>query len=173
VGTPAYAHNALTSSDPSDGATLEQGPGEVRLTFLATIDPDHADLSVTGPDGRSATEGEPEFDGSSVTVPVRTIWAGDYEIGYEVMSTDGHLVDGSVGFTVTVGQEPAPTSPSPTSPPAAAVPTPAVPTPAAAGAGQAGPPGWWPWLVLLGLVAVGAGGLLVARRGRAGGGLTG
>jgi methionine-rich copper-binding protein CopC len=50
AGTPAYAHNALTSSDPSDGAALEQGPGEVRLTFLATIDPDHADLSVTGPD---------------------------------------------------------------------------------------------------------------------------
>jgi hypothetical protein len=39
--------------------------------------------------------------------------------------------------------------------------------------GTAGPPGWWPWLVLLALVAVGAGGLLVARRGRAGGGLTG
>jgi hypothetical protein len=54
AGTPAYAHNALTSSDPSDGAALEQGPGEVRLTFLATIDPDHADLSVTGPDFRSA-----------------------------------------------------------------------------------------------------------------------
>jgi methionine-rich copper-binding protein CopC len=107
---PAFAHNSLTASDPEDGETLERAPDRVRLTFLAALDPDNANLAVTGPGGRSVVDGASEFDGETVRMPVRIEVAGDYQIAYEVLSSDGDWVDGSVAFTVDI---PAATTPPP------------------------------------------------------------
>lgn len=147
AGAPALAHNALTGSDPADGASLEQGPDEVRLEFRASLDRLNANLDVTGPDGSSVVDGEPEFDGADVTIPVRATLRGEYEVAYEVLSDDGDWVDGTVGFTVTVGEPPAPTPaptsaqpPAPSSTPAAA---PAATVEEESGDGVA----WWGWLL--------------------------
>lgn len=121
---PAAAHNVLTGSDPADGESVATGPEEVRLEFLASLDPDNADLSVTGPDGSSVMAADPEFDGSAITLPVDAAYTGDYVVNFEVLSADGHWVDGTVSFTVTEGEQPvatptpAPESPAPASPPA-------------------------------------------------------
>lgn len=174
---PASAHNALTGSDPADGETMAQGPAEVGLSFLSTLDPDGAEVSVTGPDGSSATAGDAEFDGSGLTIPVDTPLAGDYSVTYQVRSSDGHQVDGSIEFTVTEGAEPSPapaTSPTPAAGPPGQSPSPASAAPAAAataaagGAGSGGVP-WWVWpLAALVLAAGGYGAYRRTRRAPAG-----
>lgn len=165
IASPAQAHNQLIDSDPANQDTVETGPAQVRLEFLATLDPDDAVLDVTGPDGSSVVDGEPEFDGAVVSIPIHAELAGDYEVTFDVLSADGHWVDGEVTFTVTTGTEPT-TSPTPTPPPP---PPPAPsPTPAPAGASEAEDDGgglaWWVWLLVAGVLAAAAYGTYRLRR---------
>jgi len=167
--SPAQAHNVLTGSDPADGAELAQAPETVRLTFLANLNQEQTELSVTGPDGAAASTGAPVVDGKAVSVPFRPGPAGEYTVDYNVLSTDGHWVKGTLAFTLTVGVEPT-ADPSPTGAPSptAAEPTPeatsAPPTPQATSSTESTP--WWPWLVgaVVLLVAVAAGAFFVRRR---------
>jgi len=168
---PAFAHNQLVDSDPADGESLETGPEQVELTFLASLDPDGAELTVTGPDGASAVAGAPEVDGTSITIPVEAVRAGEYEITYEVLSSDGHVVTGTLGFTVTVG-EPSPTpSPAPSTPDAAPTSPAAGPTVAAAEGGDAADEGgglpWWIWPLVALVVLAGGYGIYRVRKARA------
>ena len=63
---PAFAHNPLTGSDPEDGASVEQAPDQVELSFLAAVDANNAEFDVTGPDGSSVLAGSAEVDDKSV-----------------------------------------------------------------------------------------------------------
>jgi hypothetical protein len=100
---PAAAHNSLTGSDPRNGARLGKAPADVRLTFLARLDPTTTRVTVTGPDNISATAGKPSCAGSRVTVQFRPGAAGLYIVQYQVASGDGHPIKGEVRFTLTAG----------------------------------------------------------------------
>ncbi|QSB13318.1 copper resistance protein CopC [Natronosporangium hydrolyticum] len=166
---PAMAHNVLTDSDPADGATMAQGPDEVTLSFLSSLDPDNADLQVTGPDGASVVAGDPDFDGGQVQVPIDAALAGEYEISYDVLSNDGHWVDGTIEFTVTEGTQPSPTpAPPATTAPPAQTEQPATAEPAAQATDSAGVPGWTWLLLALAVAAAGAAAVVLVRRRRTG-----
>jgi copper resistance protein C len=157
VPAPALAHNSLTGSDPEDGASVEQAPDEVELSFLAAVDADNAEFDVTGPDGSSVMAGDADVDDRTVLLAVEPGPAGDYEVAWRVLSSDGDWVDGTVGFAVTVGQEPTP-SPTPAPPSPTQSPTPAA-VPAAdevADDGGSGP-AWWVWALVALVVAAAAG----------------
>jgi methionine-rich copper-binding protein CopC len=170
-GSPALAHNELTGSNPEEGESLEQAPDEVRLEFLAAVDANNAEFGVTGPDGSSVMADDARVDEDTVLIPVDPGPAGDYEVAWRVLSSDGDWVDGTVAFTVTVGEEPSP-SPSPTEP-AATTPTPspsAAADPVAVDAGEESGSGstWWVW-VLIALALAGVAGYVGYRlRRRAG-----
>jgi len=154
--SPATAHNTLVGAEPEDGATMEQGPEVVSLQFLSTLDQNGTVVTVTGPDGGGVDTGEPEVDGSVVTVPVDTDLPGTYTVAYEVMSADGHLVSGSLEFTVTVGNPPPSPSPSPTeeaSPAAVATTEPSSPPEASSGEESSRP--WWPFVVVGVMIVLG------------------
>jgi methionine-rich copper-binding protein CopC len=175
TAAPALAHNSLTGSDPADGARLARPPATVRLVFLARLDPARTKVTVTGPDGFAAA-GRPVIAGKTVTVPFRAGPAGDYEIGYEVPSSDGHALKGNVRFTLAVGAAVATTAPRTTDPvPTTAAPATTAGTPAErvdpdlaadAAGDDAGGGAWWPWALAVALVVVllGAGGYLLRRR---------
>jgi methionine-rich copper-binding protein CopC len=171
TGVPALAHNSLTGSSPTDGARVSRPPASVRLTFLSRLDPVTTKVTVTGPGGASAASGAPAYAGSRVTVPFRAGAAGAYTIAYEVASGDGHPVRGTVRFTLTVGAAPtAAPEPTPSAVPTTRPPTPAVasdpPLDRLADDDDGGGP-WWPWVIgTAGIVALTAGGLVVARRRR-------
>ncbi|MCU1660966.1 MAG: copper resistance protein [Pseudonocardiales bacterium] len=161
----ALAHTRLQSSDPADGASLATAPQRVSLTFNESMQPGFTTLTVVGPDQAKYQTGDVAANGDTVSIGVRPLGpAGRYEIGYRVVSEDGHPVTGSVAFTLTTpgpGSIAAVASPSATGPAAAPAPS----TPAAAGAPATQDGGGapvWPWIV--GAVVLVGGGVVAAMR---------
>jgi methionine-rich copper-binding protein CopC len=168
VQAPADAHNSLIDSAPKNGAVLGTAPAEVRLKFLAKLDPVTTKVTVSDPAGNSAAVGAARFDGPTVMQTVRPTVAGLYTIGYEVASSDGHPIRGKVTFTLTAAAVPSPTpTAAPTTAPSSIAPSRAAGDDAAGTpAGDAESTPWWPWLVggLVVLVLLGVGGAVLARR---------
>jgi copper resistance protein C len=165
---PAFAHTRLESSDPVDKSSVDTAPASVSLTFNEAISAEFATLSVVGPDGTNYQSGPVSASNGQVSTAVSPLGpAGVYEIGYRVVSDDGHPVSGKVSFTLTAAGPGAAAAPATAAPTAAAAPAPA-PAPAttavdpqAASRSSGGAP-IWPWLV--GAVILVAAGAAVALR---------
>ncbi|MBG0818231.1 copper resistance CopC family protein [Planomonospora sp. ID82291] len=100
--TPAQAHNVLIGSDPKDGAAIAAGPERITLTFDQPARQGFAQITLTGPDGTRWEEGRTAVDGAEVSVGARPLGpAGEYVVGYRILSSDGHPVSGTVAFTLT------------------------------------------------------------------------
>src|SRR5688500_4828682 len=158
---PALAHTRLQGSDPSDGASLDTAPEHVALTFNEEMTPEFSTITVVGPDGARYETGAVGAEGGTVSSALLPLGpAGQYKIGYRVVSADGHPVSGEVSFTLTTpGPAASAPAPAPSAAPAAA---PAPETAAAAPAeGDAGTP-VWPWIV--GAVVLVGGGVVAALR---------
>jgi copper resistance protein C len=153
---PALAHTRLQSSNPTDGASLDAAPEHVSLTFNEEMSPDFSTITVVGPDGARYETGAVGAEGGTVSTAVLPLGpAGQYKIGYRVVSADGHPVSGEVSFTLTTAGQ-ATTAPAPaTSAPAAA------PAAAAPAESDGGSP-VWPWIV--GAVVLVGGGVVAALR---------
>lgn len=163
AAAPALAHTRLVGSDPADGASLATAPDRVALTFNEAMQADFSTVTVVGPDGAEWQTGEVAASGDTVTVAVRPLGpAGRYEIGYRVVSDDGHPVAGSVAFTLTA-PGPGAAAATPEAPPSTQAPAPAAARPAPAEDGGGAPV--WPWLVGA-VVLVGAGVTAALRMGR-------
>ena len=158
---PAAAHTRLLGSDPADGTSLDTAPTRISLQFNEAMQPGFSTVTVIGPDGTAFQTGDVTADGGAVSIGVAPLGAaGRYEIGYRVISEDGHPVTGSVSFTMTAAGA------VPTAAPSAS--TGAAPAPAAAAARppaepQGGPV--WPWIVGA-LVLLGGGVGAALRMGR-------
>jgi methionine-rich copper-binding protein CopC len=150
---PAQAHNQLIGSNPAANAELAESPAEVRLDFDQPVDPQLAEVTITGPDGSTWAVGAPTVVDSSVRATATPLGpAGAYEVGYRIMSADGHPVSGSVRFTLLTA------GPGTSSAPVAA-------QAAVASTGSTSDSGGapiWPWLV--GGVVLLVAGLFTARR---------
>jgi copper resistance protein C len=153
---PASAHSRLLGSDPADGASLDAGPDHVTLTFNEDMPAGFDQLTVIGPDGKAWQDGEVTTSGPTVSVAVAPLGpAGRYQVGYRVVSGDGHPVSGSTSFTLTrAGPGTAPAQPAPT----------AGEAPAAESTTDGGSP-VWPWIVGA-VVLVGTGVAVALRLGR-------
>ncbi|MEU7749900.1 copper resistance CopC family protein [Nonomuraea sp. NPDC049158] len=171
---PALAHDALKSSDPAKGATVES-VDEVKLEFTSGV---RLPVVVVRGDGGAAHQsGDPRAAGKVVTQELKgALPDGKYTIAYRVVSSDGHPIEGEIPFTVKGAPSPSPSSaPSAqsqapvTEAPAAQAQTPVSSAPAeqapAEQAGAASTP--FPvWLIVVvgALVGVGIGFLLSARK---------
>lgn len=155
TAAPAYAHDALKSSNPADGATLARPPAQVVLTFEEPPVELGAQLVVTGPDG-PVTTGSPRLDGDDVVADVQPgAPAGRYTVEWRVTSDDGHPVSGTFAFTASgpaAGATPSTVAPSPT----VAEPTSASPSAAPAEAKREPLIPSWGWIVAGVIVIVAA-----------------
>jgi methionine-rich copper-binding protein CopC len=162
LGTPgAQAHAELTQTSPAENAVLSSPPTTVRLTFNQDLLSSFAMLTV------AVNKGAPRavratVDGRTMTAPVPAgrPGAGRWTVTYRIVSVDGHVMSGTLRFTVDPasaatsrpGPTPAPdATPTETAPPTpttwsgaglvgapAAEPTASPPAPS----GSSGP-GWW------------------------------
>lgn len=100
ASTAAFAHDALVGTDPASGATVTSLT-QVALTFNdAVLGGDDANLvRVIGPDERYYETECPSLADTVVTSPVALGPAGQYEVEWRVVSSDGHPVSGTFDFT--------------------------------------------------------------------------
>lgn len=115
LATPAFAHNQLISSNPADQATVESSPSTIELTFDQPVQRGEGlnTIAVTGPEGTNWSVGTPDVASNVVSATVDPLGpAGEYQIGYRVLSADGHPVSGDLTFTLTTAGQgtPAPAS---------------------------------------------------------------
>ncbi len=97
----AWAHGSLVDSSPPAGETVDTAPSEVALTFSDPLRAGGA--AVVGPDGgvRDWVTGAPVLDGTSVTVDLDDgLPAGEYEVRWRAVGSDGHPVLGVFSFSV-------------------------------------------------------------------------
>lgn len=102
---PASAHNQLIASTPANKAELATGPATVELTFDQPVQdgPDLNSIVVVGPGGTDQWQGGGvTVRGNVASAPVRELGpAGEYRVGYRILSADGHPVSGEVTFILT------------------------------------------------------------------------
>jgi methionine-rich copper-binding protein CopC len=114
LATPALAHNSLVDSTPKDKATVQTGPTSIQLTFDQPVQAGEGynTIAVLDPKGDHWESGPAAVSGNVVTAPVRPLGpAGQYSIGWKVLSADGHSVQGSLKFTLSTAGNGTPTPP--------------------------------------------------------------
>lgn len=116
----ASAHAVRVSSDPAPDAVLTVGPGRITATFNEQLQTVFASMTLVGPDGNLWSTGEARVQGAAVEVDLRPLGpAGTYTANYRVTSADGHVVNGSWSFQLSVAGTGTP-GPPVAAPPAAA-----------------------------------------------------
>lgn len=101
VSAPALAHDQLEDSFPAADERLESAPAQVRLDFTDDVLTIGAAVVVVDGSGRTWSSGETVIDGTSVSVAVEPgMPEGSYEVRWRVVSSDGHVISGTVPFTV-------------------------------------------------------------------------
>lgn len=131
---PAVAHARLISTDPPGGATVEQAPDHVALTFSERIETSFGGVQVFDPAGERVDAGDAQITDTRVQVPLAPLEAaGSHTVVFRVISGDGHPVESRFSFEYQPQTSPLPTptgSPTPaTDPTPTAGPTP-TPSPA-------------------------------------------
>lgn len=159
---PAFAHAALTGSTPGDGESLSSPPDQIRLEFNETVDERFVETAVTGPGGQTVDIGDTAVEAGAVTFTADITAPGDYTVGYRIVSTDGHPVEGEIAFTVTAVPETATPSDVPPTP----SPAPAATRPADE-SDESGSASWVPTAAILAvLAAIAAAALILPGRRR-------
>jgi copper transport protein len=99
----ASAHNTLESSVPSDGASLVAPAGEWLLDFVSEVPLASASAEVVDSNGvrRSLPAPVHGIDTSVVRFTLPDDLVGSVTARWRLVSSDGHVISGRVGFTVT------------------------------------------------------------------------
>jgi methionine-rich copper-binding protein CopC len=111
---PAWAHAKLIDSEPAGGDVLAKAPERVRLIFDEPVrfeegagaEPSPLDpIKVYSEEGarvdKNATRASPD-DPKVLLVDLEKLPDGVYGVDWGVTSKDGHVIDGTLGFTVEV-----------------------------------------------------------------------
>lgn len=171
VAAPASAHTQLVGVDPAEGTTVTAGES-VTLTFSEDLLTIGAEASVTDSAG-VATALEVTFPTpAAAQVVLPDMAAGDVSLAWRIVATDGHPIEGSLGFAVEGSDTP---TAGTTVSPRAATPSPSSTPPATATAdpsasGDKGDgEGGFPVVLVIALVAsllTSAAAILVSKRRR-------
>lgn len=100
---PAFAHANITSAIPADQSS-GPAPRTLELSFTEVLNLTFSGAKLIGPDGKAVEVGKPAAlgDGTGMTLPVvGTVPPGAYIVEWNVLSVDGHKLNGTYGFTVT------------------------------------------------------------------------
>ncbi|TFV54511.1 copper resistance protein CopC [Geodermatophilus sp. DF01-2] len=101
----AAAHAELVSTDPGEGARLEEAPEQVTLTFTEGVSLGAGYARVLDASGDRVDAGTATVEGDSVVVPLRAdLPDGGYLVTYRVVSADSHPISGAFSFVVGDGE---------------------------------------------------------------------
>lgn len=98
----ASAHDALADSSPTEGSTVE-AVDEISLTFsdvLLDLGQNQRSTAIqVRHDGRYFETGCPTLAGTTASAPAALGDAGEYEVVWQVVASDGHPTSGTYTFT--------------------------------------------------------------------------
>ena len=104
LARPAAAHDELIGSTPENGAVLDVQPESIVLEFSANVMDIGTTTQVLDTAGTDWAAGEPVLGGREVTIPLQDgMPDGDYQLGWRVVSSDGHPIEGTTKFSLAAG----------------------------------------------------------------------
>lgn len=105
----AQAHDYVVSSNPGEGEVLSEFPDSIELNFSGDPRPNFNTIAVSDTETEEVLyTGEPTLDGHLLHLELPEDLdpgVGDYQVGFQITSSDGHATRGQVGFEVA-GSEP-------------------------------------------------------------------
>lgn len=99
---PVHAHDSLISVTPEDGSSVEIAPDQAVLTFSGIL-LDVSPQAILQKDGETIETEPVSLDAYDLILPLPELEAGAYSIIFSIVSSDGHRIDGTTSFDVTVG----------------------------------------------------------------------
>ena len=106
AGSPAGAHALLRDSDPAAGASLDQAPRRVVLSFTERPEAGLSSIQVLDTSGRRVEQGQSapvQDEPLELAVGLGDLADGTYTVSWRIVSRDdGHVTAGSFAFGVGV-----------------------------------------------------------------------
>jgi methionine-rich copper-binding protein CopC len=96
----ATAHALLDRAEPRVGNTVAAAPREVKLWFTQKLEAAFSTITVTNASGQRVDTGKTRVSGDQMTISLRLIGAGQYNVTWRVLSVDTHTTDGNFSFQV-------------------------------------------------------------------------
>jgi methionine-rich copper-binding protein CopC len=101
--TEAAAHSRLVRSDPPARAVVDRAPKELKLWFNEAVEPAFAKFWILPAQGDQiplTSRGDSADARILIVTLPDNLPAGPVNIGYHVLSVDGHTVDDKLTFTI-------------------------------------------------------------------------
>jgi methionine-rich copper-binding protein CopC len=104
IGTAAYAHPTLTSSNPQANGSITTSPTEIRLSFSEGVVAKLSGVDLKDESGKALATGTAQADRKDkkqlvIALPT-PLAAGRYTVSWHVVSEDTHRVKGEYSFKV-------------------------------------------------------------------------
>lgn len=104
LASPAAAHDYVVDSTPSDGATITELPEAWTVTAnnpLLTLEGNDGAFAIVVTDAAGLYYGDGcvEVSGATMTAPAALGEPGAYEMTFQYVSSDGHTLSETYGFT--------------------------------------------------------------------------
>jgi methionine-rich copper-binding protein CopC len=96
----AAAHSTATMTAPKNGEVLKTAPTEFMLMFNEPAKLAKATLQKTGEPAAKDVGPLPSEAVQHVMIPAPKLGAGEYTLRYRAVGPDGHVMPGSVKFTI-------------------------------------------------------------------------
>jgi methionine-rich copper-binding protein CopC len=97
----AHAHAHLSASVPAEGSTVE-APERIRLTFSEAARVTALTIQRQGGLEQKLSP-LPATSAREVSLPAPSLAPGQYTLSWRVLSQDGHVMSGTVHFSVVAG----------------------------------------------------------------------
>ena len=99
--TAAQAHGMLDHANPAFGSTVASAPHEVTLSFTQNLEAAFSSVTVTDGSGTRVDEGKPQVSGSTMSVALRSIGPGIYQVRWHALSVDTRKSEGNFTFYIS------------------------------------------------------------------------
>lgn len=99
----AEAHAHLVTSDPTSGATVNEAPKALTLTFTEALEPRFSTVSVKDAKGETVDLADAHLvdkDAKIFAVGLKKLMPGTYTVTWQATAVDTHKTNGRFVFTV-------------------------------------------------------------------------